>query len=834
MAYRPSIPKASIQRRALALILPLVIASMLAIGFISFHILNKQTARRSERFLQDRKNEILTISEDQSVANYFHNIAYGLSEEATLYKKEMERHFKRFSDRYNSIDEIYAGIRYIDKKGLEVAKLREGKVGGEYHNVGEEAFFQNAIRLPAWKVYTSPIKPRMINATPIYWDEDENGEFSDDELRGVVAIDFIYPLEQFKNERLIMAGASIGITILTIIVTAVAVSLLLRRVTRPLNQLVDATKAISSGDLSTEITVQSEDEVGLLASSFNQMAQDLKASIDEKDRYGRQLAKLNVELEDKVRARTKELEAANRELQIANIKIREADRLKSEFLANMSHELRTPMNAIIGFTRLVRRKAADLLPARQLENLEKVEISANQLLALINDILDLSKIEAGKMSLNIMPFEFIPLVDTCFSTVEPMVKEGKVRLIKEMPEDLPEMLSDQDKLKQIIINLLSNALKFTEKGEVKLSAAVEDTSLKITVSDTGVGIPADALKYIFDEFRQVDGSSTREHGGTGLGLSITRKLTHILGGTIAATSVEGEGSTFTVILPLTQKYKEFLPETADFEEEQQPPAKAIDKKTLLAIDDDPNSLLILKQNLEDEGYYVVGALSADEGIQKAMGIQPFAITLDILMPKKDGWEVLNRLKADPSTRDIPVIVLSIIDNKELGFSLGAFDYLVKPLEKEAILSVLRRIPDIPAKRVLVVDDEPNAVDLLTQILQDEGYQVKGAYSGEEALRVLEATPQDIIILDLLMPEMDGFEVIQKVKANSGWRNIPIIVVTAKDISNTDWEFLQQRVDRIIQKSGLSEKNLMNEVQSLLREHDAFRKEKYIHEEDPGS
>jgi CheY-like chemotaxis protein/anti-sigma regulatory factor (Ser/Thr protein kinase) len=528
------------------------------------------------------------------------------------------------------------------------------------------------------------------------------------------------------------------------------------------------------------------------------------------------------------------LEAANRELQIANVKIREADRLKSEFLANMSHELRTPMNAIIGFTRLVRRKAADLLPARQLENLEKVEISANQLLALINDILDLSKIEAGKMSVNIMPFEFMTLVDTCFSTVEPMIKEGKVQLIKEVPEDLPEMLSDQDKLKQIIINLLSNALKFTEKGEVKLSAAVEDASLKIAVSDTGVGIPADALDYIFDEFRQVDGSSTREHGGTGLGLSITKKLTHILGGTIEASSVEGKGSTFTVILPLVQKDEKFPAETVAFEEEQHLPIKAKNKKTLLAIDDDPNSLLLLKQNLEDEGYYVIGALSADEGIQKAAEIMPFAITMDILMPKKDGWEVLNHLKADPATRDIPVIVLSIIDNKELGFSLGAFDYLVKPLEKEAILSALQRIPDISGKRVLVVDDDSNTVDLLAQILQDEGYQVKGAYNGKEALQVLEATPQDIIVLDLLMPEMDGFEVIQKIKANQSWKHIPIIVVTAKDLSDSDWKFLRQSVDRIIQKSGLSEKSLMNEIQGLLREHDAFRKEKHIHEEDPGS
>jgi CheY-like chemotaxis protein len=230
---------------------------------------------------------------------------------------------------------------------------------------------------------------------------------------------------------------------------------------------------------------------------------------------------------------------------------------------------------------------------------------------------------------------------------------------------------------------------------------------------------------------------------------------------------------------------------------------------------------------------VVGALNAEEGIRRAKEIHPFAVTLDILMPQKDGWGVLSDLKADPATRDIPIIVLSIIDNKELGFSLGAFDYLLKPFEKEAILAVLHRIPGMPAKRVLVVDDEPAAVNLLMQILQDEGYQVKEAYSGEEAVRALETSPHDIILLDLLMPEMDGFEVIRRVKANPRWRNIPIIVVTAKDLTDDDCSFLCQSVDRIMQKAGLARETLMKEVQSLLREHAVPRKEDLIHEEGPG-
>jgi signal transduction histidine kinase/CheY-like chemotaxis protein len=821
MADQRTVPRAGIQRRALAFILPLVIASMLSIGLVSFHTLNRQAAKRSERFLQDRRNEILTISEDQSVANYFHNTAYGLSEEATLYKKKLELYFKRFSDRYNSNDQIYAGIRYIDRNGQEIAKFSDGKIGSEYRNLMGEAFFQNTLKIPAQTVYTSPVEPHMINATPVYWDEDGNGELSEDELRGVIAADFLYPLVQFRHERLVMWGKTIGITIVAIILTAIAVTMLLRRVTRPLNQLVHATKAISSGDLSTEIPVQSEDEVGLLASSFNQMARDLKANIDQKDRYAAELAQLNVELEDKVKARTVELEAANMELQAANAKIREADRLKSEFLANMSHELRTPMNAIIGFTRLVRRKSADLLPLKQIENLEKVETSANQLLRLINDILDLSKIEAGKMGVSVMPFHLAPLVDTCFATVEPMVKEGKVRLLKEVPDDLPEVLSDQDKLKQIIINLLSNALKFTEQGEVKLTAELENASLRITVSDTGIGIPSDALGYIFDEFRQADGSSTRKYGGTGLGLSITKKLAHLLGGTVGVQSTVGKGSTFTVTVPLSKKDEEESPVPVRPVEETLISVETKGKKILLAIDDDPNVLILLKQNLEDEGYYVVGALNAEEGSRKAREIHPFAITLDILMPQKDGWGVLSDLKGDPATRDIPIIVLSIMENKELGVSLGAFDYLLKPFDKEVLMAVLQRIPGLPAKRVLVVDDEPAAVDLLTQILLDEGYQVKGAYSGEEALRVLDASPQDIILLDLLMPGMDGIEVIQRVKANPEWRDVPIIVVTAKDLTDSDRAFLEQSVDRIMQKSGLASESLMKEVQSLLSEHVAL-------------
>ena len=660
----------------------------------------------------------------------------------------------------------------------------------------------------------------MVAASPVYWDEDGNGRISEDELRGVVVIDFLYPLAQFRRERLFMAAASIGITALAIMVTAGAVSFLLRRVTRPLHQLVDATKAISSGDLSTEIPVQSEDEVGRLAASFNQMARDLKASIGDKDRYAGELAKLNVELEEKVRERTSELEETNRDLAVASRKIQDADRLKSEFLANMSHELRTPMNSIIGFTRIVRKKSVDILPKRQIENLERVEVSAGRLLALINDILDLSKIEAGKMRLNIAPVDLGQLAKTCLATVASLVKKDRVQLVTRLPEGLPELQSDADKLTQILINLLSNAIKFTQDGEVALSAAAENGTLRIAVSDTGIGMPPDALEYIFDEFRQVDGSSTRVHGGTGLGLSITKKLTQLLGGLIEVQSVQGKGSTFTVTLPAAAREPTTAPPTAP---EPAATAAAVampDRKVLLTIDDDPNVLSLLKQNLEDEGYIVVAALSADEGIRKARDLRPFAITLDILMPHKDGWGALNELKADPATRDIPIIVLSIIENKQLGYSLGAFDYLLKPIDKDAILGALQRVRTAPAKRALVVDDDPNAVSMLTQILQDEGHSVTAAFNGAEALRALADVPADIILLDLVMPEMDGFDTIQRLKENPAWKDIPIIVLTAKDLTDTEWGTLQQGVDRILRKSGMAGERLVADVRALLHEHES--------------
>jgi PAS domain S-box-containing protein len=492
-----------------------------------------------------------------------------------------------------------------------------------------------------------------------------------------------------------------------------------------------------------------------------------------------------------------------------------ATQAKSVFLANMSHELRTPMNAIIGFTRLVLRRSQDLLPQRQYENLGKILISAEHLLTLINDILDLSKIEAGHMEIHPVSFQLEALVDVCLHTLEPMVQSERIRLVNEIEADLPLLTTDQDKVQQILMNLLSNAVKFTTAGTITVTARHHDGEITIAVTDTGIGIPAEALEHIFEEFRQVDSSTTRQYGGTGLGLSISRRLAQILGGDITVQSTDGVGSTFTVTLPRHYDAAPLVTRVAIIPSREESISPAESDKIILAIDDDPDVLYLLRENLTEAGYRVVGVTSAEEGLRQARTLRPLAITLDILMPHKDGWQLLHELKTDATTRDIPILVLSIVDNKALGYQLGAFDYLLKPFDREAILAALTRIP--PQRgRLLVVDDDPQVVDLVRQLLEGEPYEVIAAADGQEALEAISHQRPDIVLLDLLMPRLDGFAVIEHLRQDAQYRQLPVIVLTAKTLTAADYALLDQSVRTVIQKRGLDRGTLIEELQGLLR------------------
>jgi signal transduction histidine kinase/DNA-binding response OmpR family regulator/HAMP domain-containing protein len=519
------------------------------------------------------------------------------------------------------------------------------------------------------------------------------------------------------------------------------------------------------------------------------------------------------------------LEAQNKALEEANEQIQEANRHKSEFLANMSHELRTPMNAIVGFSKIVHRKAKTQLDERQVDNLERVLHSSEILMALINDILDLSKIEAGRLEVQAEPFNLPELLTSAVGTASPLFKRS-VNVVTEL-DDGPRIInSDSARVHQIIINLLGNAAKFTEEGSVTVALhAASDDRIDIAVTDTGIGIPQDKVDQIFEEFVQADGTTTRKYGGTGLGLSISRKLAQMLGGDIRLESVVGEGSTFTVSLP-TQ-----MPSPLS-EGEGDPDHSATDddaagdntgastdtsggNRIVLAIDDDPNVISLIAQELEEDGYQVVGANRAINGIQKAHDMKPHAITLDIMMPGMDGWEAISRLKSHPDTADIPVIVVSIIDDKELGYRLGADEYLVKPVDRDALTRVLHKFEG-RGKQVLICDDDPNLIELTRQLLEEDGWTVRAATNGQEALDEIGRERPDALLLDLMMPVMDGFETLNRLRAEVATADLPVIIITAKDLAGDELEALRDNASRVIEKDGLDRDRILRELRESMR------------------
>jgi CheY-like chemotaxis protein/signal transduction histidine kinase len=519
---------------------------------------------------------------------------------------------------------------------------------------------------------------------------------------------------------------------------------------------------------------------------------------------------------DMMEALSHQIAAAIRNAQLYT-EVKEATRFKTEFLTNMSHELRTPLNTIIGFgDLLVSGKSDGPLRPEQQSDVQKILRSAKHLLQLINDILDISRIEAGQVELWRETFDLQEITGELSSTVQALIGESPVEFRLEIEEELPPLFADRLKLKQVILNLLSNAIKFTEKGAITLRAISGLGEVQISVADTGIGLAKEDTAVIFEAFRQVDGSITRQVQGTGLGLAITKSLVEMHGGHVWAESEgPGCGSVFTFTLPLAEGPP---PEAALRRELVTATPRPLSQvspemqRTILAIDDDPEVIDLLQRSLGEDGYQVVGAQSGEEGLRLARELLPVAITLDVLMPKMDGWETLKNLKSTPETTDIPVIIISIVDNLEHGFSLGAADYVVKPVDCQLLMNKLR---SLTGKRVLVVDDEKAVVELVSRALQESGHVVEGAYSGQEALGKLDSFQPEVIILDLIMPDMDGFQVITHLKTDPTAGKIPIIILTAKDLGPEDRQFLQTRVQKVIEKGSLPSQIVLGELKEAL-------------------
>ncbi|MGQ9710549.1 MAG: GAF domain-containing protein [Anaerolineae bacterium] len=503
-------------------------------------------------------------------------------------------------------------------------------------------------------------------------------------------------------------------------------------------------------------------------------------------------------------------------------RLKEVDRLKSQFLANMSHELRTPLNSIIGFSRVILKGIDGPITEQQRQDLEAIFNSGQHLLGLINDILDISKIEAGKMELSFESTDLREIIRGVMSTAIALVKDKPIELQQSVPADLPTIIADSRRIRQVLLNLVSNAAKFTDQGFIQVEARVEGDNVLISVSDSGIGIPPEKLPHIFDAFTQVDASPSRKYGGTGLGLTISKSFIELHGGRIWVESEVGKGTTFTFTLPIQgppQIGPEAEPKAEEAPSEGVPsPVPEMPGRVVLCVDDDEGVITLFRRYLDKQGYRVVGLSDPFRVVEEARRIRPFAITLDVMMPGKDGWQVIQELKADPETRDIPVVMCTIVSEKGRGLSLGAADYLVKPILEQDLLAALDRLDREEGRhRVLVVDDKPDDLHLLRRMIEAQGgYEVIEASSGQEAVLLVHQRRPHIVILDLMMPEMDGFAVLEALKADESTRAIPIIVVTAKELTEQDRHLLNHRIEALIQKGVLRSEELLEDVAAALR------------------
>jgi signal transduction histidine kinase/CheY-like chemotaxis protein len=516
---------------------------------------------------------------------------------------------------------------------------------------------------------------------------------------------------------------------------------------------------------------------------------------------GRAQDDLSESLESLQSAHTK-LESASEKLRAQSESLQTALDTKSQFLARMSHELRTPLNVIIGFTRIVLERAGDELSKRPKRHLGMVLDSGEQLLHLVNDILDLERLDAGRISVDRSTTDVAALLESIHETSAPAVEAAGLTSRVTVPKEGLWMDTDIDRLRQIVTNLVNNSVKYAEKGDISITASVEEENIKIVVADTGVGIPKAALEHIFDPFHQVDNSSARSKDGTGLGLAIVQKLAELLDGKVEVESDVDEGAAFTVTFP--KSLQRDPPSGSDKERLAKDFSGGMGKgEVILVVDDKTELLELIRTELSAAGYRVHVAASGEEGLEKARKLKPDAIILDIIMPGMDGWEVLRRLRADPELSDISVVVSSMLDDAPRAADFGIDAWLTKPVDTERFAEVLRESVQHAKSDVLVVEDDEGTQELIKTSLRSLDIRVRTVGSGEDALKALEDRVPEVMVLDLGLPDMSGFELVGRLRASDDWKDLRIVVYTGAELSDDERKRLQGDLVAVVQKHSSS-------------------------------
>jgi signal transduction histidine kinase/DNA-binding response OmpR family regulator len=722
----------------------LAIASVIVVILVAnalYLILTKRTELRKD--IENRANLFALLTRTPVCVGYETYYASGFYK----FRELMRDHLRLEPD----VEKILI-INVNGKILFDSSELDETSPRGE--GTATERWIEDAERLEAIK----RLESTLIRGKGPQGDETLEiiAPYIEDWGRHRLSVSYHVSYKHLRPSIARLVYATGGLTLLSILASVLVAVTLASRITRPLEELTAGAQGIAQGHFDRRFSIRSNDEIQILAETFNYMTERLKENVEQ-------------------------LEESNKKLAMVNEELKELDRMKSDLLANVSHELRTPLTAIKGYTDYIRDGKLGPITEKQEKGLFVVERNLERLSKSINALLDFSRMDVGRVALNIQPFGLVQLVEQIYSTLRSELEKKGLAFSSQIDPGLPHLIADREKISQVLENLIINALKFTpEGGKIVVTASRASAGTRpgaeIGVRDTGIGIPRDQLGKIFNRFHQVDGSTTRRFGGVGLGLAIVKSILDAHGSEIRVESEEGRGTAFRFVIPVLDKAE---PPARVEDGAAQPPAE--DQGSVLVVDDDPEFVRVLGGYLREEGFAVVTAGTAAEGARLAAR-RPNVILLDLMLPDRSGLDLLRSLKEDPATRDVPVLVVSVSNDSPRALSLGAAECLMKPVDRSGIVSRVRKLLDGSAGHgatVLVVDDEPDTVDFIRETLKAEGFRVLVAYDGREALEVMTRERPDLILLDVMMPELSGFEVLEAMARNESTAGIPVLVLTAR-------------------------------------------------------